>query len=527
MEEENLCGGKMKSDMEAAKTTRILIFIILLFAVFIRWYYFFGIDFDGAQYTLQAKHIADGIYDPIDINLHNQGIRYGMLLPIAFMYMIFGVSDFSSFAFQFFISIVQIILIYFFGKELFNSNVGILAAFLLAIFPLDVNNATILEADLALSFFSLVSILFLYFAIKKERSILYFLSGLFFAIALNTKIFAVLLLPLYFFMLMAPSQEKKMRKSNILLFSGGVFSIFIPVMIYFLFTTGDSFYFYTIEKQVNDFLLDTNILDFFYYPKYMLLMQPYNEVPMFSLYFLFLPLALLYFLWKRQKQTDMLFIWLIPVLLTLLLIPSIPKVQRYMLFIEVPLILFLSHFFYTIYHTFAPFKWKKSSCILFLAFFFLISCSQYGGYTVFDKETMVLGKNIQHKENAYSLVLYEEIPDNIYVMNYNQIPLLSYFLKYQYNSSLPFGYRGPAKYSFYDLHFIDSVNDVPKGSYMILDMNFFLEDQDKFSYYGEYNGSLTLIKEQFEDHGFPSHWHGLYGFLTKENKVAAGVYVVK
>ena len=96
------------------------LFFILALGIFLRWHYFFGIDFDGAQYTLQAKHIADGVYDPTNINHYNQGIRYGMLLPIALMHKMFGVSDFTSFFFQFLFSITQIVIVYYFGKYLFN-----------------------------------------------------------------------------------------------------------------------------------------------------------------------------------------------------------------------------------------------------------------------------------------------------------------------------------------------------------------------------------------------------------------------
>ena len=141
-----------------------------MLAIFLRWYYFFGIDFDGAQYTLHAKSIVEGVYDPTYLNGWNQGIRFGMLLPIAFMYKLFGVSNFTTFFFQFLVSIIQIIFVYYLGKHLFNEKVGLLAAFLLAIYPLDVNNAPILEADILISFLTAFSVFLFYKGHKEQKN---------------------------------------------------------------------------------------------------------------------------------------------------------------------------------------------------------------------------------------------------------------------------------------------------------------------------------------------------------------------
>lgn len=393
---------------------KIILILILLIGLSLRLHYFSGIDFDGTGYTLAAKSIVEGVYDPTDLNGWNQGTRFGMILPIALMYSFFGVSDISTFFFQMAISLLQIVLIYYLGKVLFSERVGLVAAFLLAIFPLDVNNASIIEADIFISFFSGLIVLLFYKGEKENKAWMLIVSGILFGIAIFTKIFAGLLVIVYtFYSFIYVKNWKRIRKNTLLLLSG-TFLIVIPTMTYFYVSVHDPFYFYTVEKLVNDSLLDSGILDLAHYPSRMLLLDKSPDPPMFSVYFLFVIPAIFYWLRKKNESANILLYWLIPILLILMLYPDVPKIQRYLIFIEIPLILLIASGLEQLY---ASLKEKVRIILVVLLIFLLviISFQQYGGYGILNRITYLDDEKITRPEEFYFLLLNDLPPKDIYI----------------------------------------------------------------------------------------------------------------
>ena len=100
----------------------LLLSIIIGFAILLRIIYFYGIDFDGSMYALLAKNILDGTYNLFDLHYYDQGVRYSLLLPLAAIYKIAGISDWTTVSLVFVASIIQIVFIYIFGKNLFGKN---------------------------------------------------------------------------------------------------------------------------------------------------------------------------------------------------------------------------------------------------------------------------------------------------------------------------------------------------------------------------------------------------------------------
>ena len=152
---------------------------------------------DDLAYSKFAINIDEGI-DPD--SSQTLATRLGIIYVTALSYKLFGINDFSSVLFALLTSVGSIILIFYFGKLLFNEKTGLIAAFLLSFFPLEVVYATKLFTDLPSAFFMALGVyLFLYSEIKSKFKfgLGYFLSGIFIGIGYFIRE-GVLLIALFF-----------------------------------------------------------------------------------------------------------------------------------------------------------------------------------------------------------------------------------------------------------------------------------------------------------------------------------------
>ena len=158
------------------KKTKLLLLAVLAFGLIIRLIFFNGMGTsDDLWYSQIANRFSNGDFtiEPNQINS-----RIGLLLPVSFFYSIFGVNDFSSIFFSLLVSLAGIVLIFFFGKLLFNEKTGLVAAFLISFFPLDVLYSTRLLSDLPSAFFAALSV-FLFLKAEKngKKNIHWLYSG--------------------------------------------------------------------------------------------------------------------------------------------------------------------------------------------------------------------------------------------------------------------------------------------------------------------------------------------------------------
>ena len=151
--------------------TKIMLFLIVTFGILIRLIFFSGIGTsDDLAYTSYANSLSKGEIQQGTLTLST---RLGLIYPTSVLYSMFGVNDFSSVLFVLLASIGNIILIFYFGKLLFNEKVGLISAFLLSIFPLEVVYSTKLLSDLPSAFFMAFGVyLFLYAEEKKPSPFL-------------------------------------------------------------------------------------------------------------------------------------------------------------------------------------------------------------------------------------------------------------------------------------------------------------------------------------------------------------------
>ena len=133
---------------------------IILLALIIRLLFFNGLNWDDdPDYVFKTYQVQTG---EKFINLDNNGFRIGTYYPAALTYALFGVNDLGCGSYALVISLLSIISIFYLGKLIYNESIGLIAALLLAFYPLDVELASRLMPDGLLSGFSLFAIYFLY-----------------------------------------------------------------------------------------------------------------------------------------------------------------------------------------------------------------------------------------------------------------------------------------------------------------------------------------------------------------------------
>ncbi len=331
--------------------TKLILFLIVLFGLFLRLIFFSGIGpSDDLAYSSYAAAMHKGA--AVDSLENTLAVRTGIIYATSISYKLFGINDFSSVLFVLLTSIAGIILIFYFGKLLFNEKVGLMASFLLSFFPLDVVYSTRLMSDLPSAFFMGLGIyIFLHSELKSKLKygIGYFLSGVFIGIGYLIRESA-LLIALFF---IAYILYKKRIKKEYFLVPFGVLLIFSIESLMFFAVAGNPLFRSMASQQ---FLLKASIaynyfgrLDFplglLHYPWLFLTNN------LLSFFYIFIFIAIGYsFIYKKREAYSMLF-WFMPLILYLSfgsasLSHYIPfrAVDRYLAIVTIPALLLLAFF---------------------------------------------------------------------------------------------------------------------------------------------------------------------------------------
>ena len=293
---------------------RLYLFLIFIFGLFLRLIFFSGMGVsDDLAYSKYANSIGKGIDPASTLTLST---RLGLIYPTAVSYSLFGVNDFSSVLFVLLTSIGNIILIFYFGKLLFNEKIGLMGAFLMSIFPLEIINATKLLTDVPSAFFMALGVYVFLYAEKKSKPVPYYLiSGILIGIAYLIRESA-LLITLFFIIYIVYKRE---IKKEYFFVSLGVLIVFAVEFLILYILIGNPFYRFT---TVQDFLLDAYVkVDYFGRLKFPqgLLHYPYVILTdaIISYFYIFIVIAIVYLLSIRKKDSYSLLFWFIPLLLYL------------------------------------------------------------------------------------------------------------------------------------------------------------------------------------------------------------------
>ncbi|MEM4114335.1 MAG: glycosyltransferase family 39 protein [Candidatus Micrarchaeaceae archaeon] len=177
---------KRKFKVRGAKNQRRRIVKILPYAVlaaiviYALWYSvafvggpsFYG---DDTTYLGLANNVLMGNFQE---SSYIFSIRLLQIFPIALFYKLFGVSMLSSSAWDILSFIGLITVAFFLGQEIYNKLAGILAALLMAVFPLVVILAPTISDDVPMAFITSLFMLSLLYAERRESRYWYLASGI-------------------------------------------------------------------------------------------------------------------------------------------------------------------------------------------------------------------------------------------------------------------------------------------------------------------------------------------------------------
>jgi hypothetical protein len=132
--------------------------VILLVNALLKWRFFCGL--------CQADDFSYGVYSfsffrlplPWDMTMDFRALRLSLLLPVSFLFRIFGPSEFAAVLYPMLLSFGTIVFIYLIGRKLYGPHAGLLGAFVLATFPGDVVYGTMLLPDTIVPFFLALSV---------------------------------------------------------------------------------------------------------------------------------------------------------------------------------------------------------------------------------------------------------------------------------------------------------------------------------------------------------------------------------
>ncbi len=319
----------------------IFLMLIVLFALALRLYFFVGYNLSNdMSYVNYAVHIFDKGFLPADSN----GVRIAFLYPVGLSLKVFGVSDLSAILYPLLTSILSIVLIFYFGKILISQKAGLLAAFFLSIYPLDIIYATQTMTDVPLSFLTALSALLFILGMRENNAKFFLLSGIVLGLAYLTNITGLLVL---LFMAGYAAYTRKMSRSYAFVLIGFLLLFSLESVRYFG-TSGDLLLRLKVVDAHYSGPDSSYNTDLNFYPNLMLNKGPQS---IYGIFFYAFFISAAYFLWKRNKSTDILLIMFFSFFLYLQFgsrsfheYMPIHKLDRLLSVLSVPMMLTISAF---------------------------------------------------------------------------------------------------------------------------------------------------------------------------------------
>ena len=340
---------KFISALLSKSNTKLLLFLIVIFGLVLRLIFFSGIGTsDDLAYSKYAANLDGKIPEDSSLTLST---RLGIIFVTAISYKLFGINDFSSVLFVLLTSIGSIILVFYFGKLLFNEKTGLMAAFLLSFFPLDVVYATKLFTDLPSAFFMALGVyIFLFCEIKSRfTGIGYLLSGILIGIGYLIRE-SVLLIGLFFVIYIL--YKKRIKKEYFMVVFGVLLVLVIEAIIFLAFTGDPLFRIHASQEYLVEALIGYNYFGRLDFP-IGLLHYPYIILTssLISYFYILIVIAIIYFIGHKRRETFSMMFWFISLLLYLSFGSSsffqyapFKAADRYLAVITIPGILLLALF---------------------------------------------------------------------------------------------------------------------------------------------------------------------------------------
>lgn len=131
---------------------------------------------DDIAYTSRAYQASIGKFQQTMGDVLS--IRILQIFPTAFFYTIFGYGKLSSSAWDILAYVLSVFLTFLIGREIYDDKIGLLAAALMAVFPMAAMYSTTMSDNPTMMFFVCVSVLCFLKAMKSKEKKWYFATGL-------------------------------------------------------------------------------------------------------------------------------------------------------------------------------------------------------------------------------------------------------------------------------------------------------------------------------------------------------------
>jgi len=422
---------------------------ILVTALLIRLALFFG-GIRGSDAYLYSEHawdIASGRYSVL-VNTYGLGtsgpeqsdlvpaqvapamaaLRFGVLLPTALAYRMFGVGDLSAAFAPLLMSLLTILMVALIGRRLADAPTGLWAAALAAVYPLDIQLASLLGPDSFIPALSAAA--FLAFILGQDRlnggdrrqAFVFFVAAgaAVGALASLRETGVLMLLPFALFIVWWRALNA--AHGGVLV---GLATVAASEAIALALTTGVPFYRYQIAALFGRLLTDSppEVTSFVYYPKAILGL----DLAGVARYGLFFPLAVAAFFLHRRLggRWGLPAVWLIAVFavlnfgsVSLTRYVPIIKSYAYLSFVTVPVVLLAGFVMRDLQRV------SRGACVAVAAV--IVVTSLYGTARVLA--------NVGNDAAPYQRVVeaVAQHPDRpIYLHHPRWALFLNYFLRYQ------------------------------------------------------------------------------------------------
>lgn len=328
-----------KDPRKILKNPYFYLFCILIFALFLRLYFFVGMGFyDDPTYLNTAYKVYSGVKHIPNQNFWE--LRIGVYYPIVFFWKLFGINELSSSLFFILCSLGSITVTYFIAKEFFSEKIALFSAFMLSIFPLNVLYSTQIGPDIPFQFLTGLAVLFfIYHEKNKPHSNVYALfCGVNIAIAYTVKSLIILLMPLFIVYLVIEIIKKKSIKKifpkkkilRYLIILVGFLVVFSIHTIHFYNVSGEWFFVensrgYVLTHGLNEnddhywyltemFSLESDVIkDLDFIPSEFSAKGGYfqniHDPPMFGFLYYFVIIASMWYIFKRKYNKFFLVLW--------------------------------------------------------------------------------------------------------------------------------------------------------------------------------------------------------------------------
>ncbi|MDX2367857.1 MAG: glycosyltransferase family 39 protein [Colwellia sp.] len=137
-------------------------------------------------------------------------IRYGINIPVAFFFSIFGINEISANIWSFLCSLGEVVLVFLFTKRFFDKKTAVIAALILATIPVHLHFSGRMMADNPLSFFLALSFYWFIIAEQKNSAKYFLIAGVAFGFTYWLKAsVTVMLAPIFIIYALTTKQYNK------------------------------------------------------------------------------------------------------------------------------------------------------------------------------------------------------------------------------------------------------------------------------------------------------------------------------